>query len=210
MMYHRKIGELYLFVSYAPGTGKSYRMCQMASQQELSGRSVIYASIFDGHRDIPKPTACHSYSIPTLLEAAPDIVVMDEFTLKGENADDPNRFIYEDVDILLEHDISVYTTVNMTAFEEIDKRCSAQTGFHRKQLLSDRWLIQATRIYFIDMDTGMLYQNYLQNFLFPKSSKNPTTDLIFRRENLELYRKESMIYLQQFSNVIWWNRNDTL
>lgn len=201
-------GELHLFVSYAPGVGKSYQMLKFASEQEAMGRIVKYASVFEGHRDIDYEAVEKGYSLSELILTKPDIVVLDELTLKGENRENPDRAIYEDVDELLHQGICVCSTVNMMAFDAIDRCCGARTGFHRKQLLSEMWLQRAHVIYFVDMEIDALYENYDSGKLFPKTGKNAVTDLIFDKANLEIYREEAIRYLQDYSNVVWLVREE--
>ena len=62
------------------------------------------------------------------------------------------------------------------------------------------------QVYFIDWETDKLYQQYQEGGLFSKTGINAVTDLIFKKENLDIYRKETINYLQKFSNVIWIKR----
>lgn len=202
----QKSGELHLFVSYAPGVGKSYQMLRMADKQQKEGKKVVYADVFDGHRDSAYQETSTGYRMSSIISLNPDIVVMDEFTMTERNLEDITRAVYEDVELLLEQGISVFSTVNMMAFEEINRICGNRTGFHRKQVLSEKWLKRAMQVYFIDWETDKLYQQYQEGRLFSKTGINAVTDLIFKKENLDIYRKETINYLQKFSNVIWIKR----
>lgn len=199
-----KRGELHLFVSYAPGVGKSYQMMQMSEKQRSDGKTVIYADVYSGHRDsnFLEMEEEEGYRLSLIISKKPDIVVLDEFTMTERNLDDASRAVYEDAEELLMQGISVFSTVNMMAFEEIDRICGDRTGFHRKQVLPEKWLERATNIYFIDWETDKLYEQYKAGKLFPKTGKNTTTDLIFKKENLDIYRTESDNYLKKFTNVI--------
>ncbi|KAB3531291.1 hypothetical protein F8154_13070 [Alkaliphilus pronyensis] len=200
-MSKKQKGDLYLFVSYAPGVGKTYHMVKFAQQREIKGDKVCYAHIYDGHRDDINGKC--KYSIKEILHENPDLVVLDELVMRGRNVDDSSKGVRDDAEALLEMGIDVCSTVNLLHFSYVNKACKDKTGFQVKEPLSNDLLIKSKEIVYIDCYPEILEDGYINNVLFTKIKKSPKTDNIFNLENLKLFRLESINLLKKFDNVTW-------
>ena len=199
-------GELCLFVSYAPGVGKTHHMIKFAKEREVAGEKVYYAHIYSGHRTIDSEKS--EYSMKEILHVNPNLVVLDELVMKERNIDDKNRYIRDDVEMLLANGIDVYSTVNLLHFSEVNDACKYITGFSVKRPLSDQWLNKSKSIIYIDYPPEILNKTYENNAIFTKIKKGKATDSIFKLKHLQLYRKASIHLLDRFNQVIWISRED--
>jgi len=197
-------GMLHLFVSYAPGAGKTFQMLRCAQAQQQAGKQVIFAFLFQEHRGAYGP-AQKGYSLPALLNARPDLIVLDEFVMAGQNIDALDHRVCDDVPALLDRGIDVYSSVNMFHFSSISRICWESTGFCVTNPLPDSLLKQA-RLTFVDVDPSALAQAYQKGCVFHENKKNPVTDLIFREENLKFFRDAAIAHLQTLTDVTWIRR----
>jgi two-component system sensor histidine kinase KdpD len=192
----RKRGKLYIFTSYAPGAGKSYLMVQKAVEQ-ADGRTVVIGFLNSEHRDMNQTMKDHGvkrlfrrrYSLKKLLKLEPDVVVMDELGMPGMNKD-RKSFVYEDVDVLLEHGIDVYASANLKRFASLNPKFKEITGIGIRTTIPDRFLEEAEKIYFVDRETALMRLDFRKGKLFERERmQSGIMQKNFKLENLKVYRE---------------------
>lgn len=197
-------GKLYLFTSYAPGAGKSYLMVERAAQQKAKGKKIIIGFLNSDHRDIDEILKDHhvrrhfhkKYSLKKILELRPDLVVMDELGMRGKNRD-KKSFVYEDIGILLEHGIDVYTSANLKRFEQMNPQFKKISGIGIRTTIPDIFLEKAHRICFIDRSPKQMREDFQSGLLFdPEEMTSKIMQKNFQPETLETYRNLSLELLK--------------
>ena len=219
-------GKLYLFTSYTPGAGKTYRMLSCGAENSAN---LKVAFLFDNHRStdkvfkdlgLEKPRH-KTYSLSQILAEKPEAVAFDEigmfsrnkdiikgFTrknnlLKTDYRDGKEHFIYEDVDVLLEHGIDVYASVNLKRFESANPIFSEITGIRVKKKIPDRYLEIADKIYFIDRAPELMKEDFQNHKLFTeKYMKTKIMRRNFLLTTLDEYRKVSLDYIKKYGDKV--------
>src|SRR5258708_17478714 len=123
-------GQLKIFLGYASGVGKSFRLFDEGRRRHERGEDVVVAAV---QPEIPPDIAqavraldiipCHQVggvpmiAVPALLARRPQVCLVD-----GLAYDNPpgsrHRHRYEDVEELLDAGISVVTSVNLSYIAE--------------------------------------------------------------------------------------------
>ena len=125
---------LKIFTSYTPGAGKSYAMLEKAMAEQAKGKKVLIGFLNGGHRNIELikeknhiDSAIYNgkgFSYKQILEEKPDIVVLDEMGMRSKN----HGYIYEIIELLLDNDIDVFTSINIKRFDSINPEFKKISG----------------------------------------------------------------------------------
>ena len=214
-------GKLYIFTSYTPGAGKSYRMVAMACENE---DAVKVGFLNSAHRDMTKLLDDYDvalgdfskYSVNEILDEQPDAVIFDELGMLSRNRDlrrtkkkhsskttKINSYIYNDIDTILEAGINVYASANLKRFESANPFFKEITGIGVKTKVPDEYLEKAEKIIFIDREPDLMIQDYKEGKLFvDKYMKSKIMKKNFLPETLIKYREASLKYLKQFGDKV--------
>ena len=208
-------GRLQLFLGYAAGVGKTYRMLEEAQQLRRQGKDVV-VGYFEPHgrKDTIARTAGLEM-IPTktidyrgvmlqemdteaILKRRPAICVVDE--LAHTNVPGSERCKrWEDVQVLLDSGIDVMTTMNIQHLESLNDHILNITGIRVRETVPD-WLVKsASEVVMVDataeallnrLKRGVIYapekaQRALENF-FTESTLVSLRELALRQAAHEL------------------------
>ena len=220
-MSEQERGKLYIFTSYTPGAGKSYRMVATACERE---EVVEVAFLNSAHRDMTKLLKdCDvtigdfsRYSINEILAKNPDAVIFDELGMISRNKDSRRlrkkhgtkdkkneTYIYNDIDTILDAGINVYASANLKKFENANPVFKAITGIGVKSKVPDKYLEEADGIIFVDRDPELMITDYEEGTLFvDKYMKSKIMQKNFLPETLSSYREASLKYLEQFGDKV--------
>lgn len=155
-------GRLKIFLGYASGVGKSFRMLDEGRRRHLRGQDVVVGAIQprlspDVLRSIASleiiplrdSNGVLAMNMETILRRAPGVCLVD-----GLAYDNPAGLKHEkrwqDVAELLDAGISVITSVNLQHIEEERERVEAITGKRVTQTVPLSFLQQADEIVIVD------------------------------------------------------------
>ncbi len=211
-------GKLYIFTSYTPGAGKSYRMVATACERE---QAVMVGFLNSAHRDMTKLLKDYDvaigdfskYSVNGILAESPDAVIFDELGMMSRNKDmrrfrkkhgkKSETFIYNDIDTILDAGINVYASANLKRFESANPVFKEITGIGVKTKVPDEYLDKADAIIFIDREPELMIEDYNNGSLFvDKYMKSKIMQKNFLPETLTKYREASLKYLEQFGDKV--------
>ena len=220
-MSENKKGKLYIFTSYTPGAGKSYRMVATACEQE---ENVTVGFLNSAHRDMAKLLDDYDvaigdfskYSVFGIINESPDAVIFDELGMISRNKDSRRlrkkhgnkekkheTFIYNDIDTILNAGINVYASANLKRFESANPVYKAITGIGVKTKVPDEYLEKADKIIFIDREPDLMIADYEDGQLFvDKYMKSKIMQKNFLPETLIKYREASLKYLEQYGDKV--------
>ena len=117
-----------------------------------------------------------------LIERRPSVAIVDE--LAHTNAAGSARHKrYEDVGVLLDHGIDVWTTVNIQHLESLNSRIRALTGVEVRETFPDRLLHEADEIRLVDLSPASLRERIARGLVYPP-------DRVRRRAHGLLHRRE--------------------
>ncbi len=160
---HQATGRLKIFLGYASGVGKSFRMLDEGRRRHERGQDVVVGAMQ------PPSMAPDVRAVISALEVIPlknvgGTAVMDMETILARNPkvclvdglayDNPpgskHAKRWEDVEELLENGIAVITSVNLQHIEEKRDRVSAITGKHVVETVPISFLNKADEIVVVD------------------------------------------------------------
>jgi two-component system sensor histidine kinase KdpD len=155
--------KLKIFLGYAPGVGKSYRMLDEARRRFERGEDVVVAAV-QGRQSEDVQTLLRKLELIPLLETpagqavdleavlrrAPQVCVIDP--LAAENPPGSrNQYRWQDVQELLRNGISVLSSVNLLHVEEYKEKVQAISGKDTTETVPKSFLLAADDIVIVDV-----------------------------------------------------------
>ncbi|MGH9716122.1 MAG: histidine kinase [Candidatus Acidiferrales bacterium] len=213
-------GRLQVFLGYAAGVGKTYRMLEEAQELKRSGKDIV-VGYFEPHgrKDTIArtaglemiPTKLVSYrgvclqemDSAAILRRCPTICVVDELPHTNVPGSGHTKR-WEDVQELLDAGIGVMTTINIQHIESLNDQVFHVTGVRVRETVPD-WLVKsAAEVVMVDATTeallnrlkrGVIYapekaQQAMENF-FKESTLTSLRELALRQAAHELEVRES-------------------
>jgi two-component system sensor histidine kinase KdpD len=159
--------KLKIFLGYAPGVGKSYRMLDEARRRHERGEDVIVGAVQDDQSEdikallekleqIPlmQTPEGQSADVEAILRRAPQVCVIDPLaSLNPPGSRHLHR--WEDVQELLSHGISVLSSINLLYVEEYREIVRSITGRDTLETIPKAFLLAADEIVIVDVPTDL-------------------------------------------------------
>jgi two-component system sensor histidine kinase KdpD len=159
--------RLKIFLGYAPGVGKSYRMLDEARRRHERGEDVVVAAMqAQQSGDLlalvqklelvpPLPTSeGQAIDVEAVLRRSPQVCVIDPLAARNPTVSrNPHR--WQDVQDLLRNGISVLTSVNLLHVEEYKEKVQAITGKDTTETIPKSFLLAADDIVIVDVPTDL-------------------------------------------------------
>lgn len=159
---HQSTGRLKIFLGYASGVGKSFRMLDEGRRRHERGQDVVIGamqkslspdlqSLVSTLEEIPLKTIAGSpvMDLETILARAPKVCLVDGLAYDNPPGSKHSKR-WEDVADLLTHGIAVITSVNLQYIEENHERVSAITGKTVTETVPLAFLNKADEIVVVD------------------------------------------------------------
>ncbi|HTR34807.1 MAG TPA: hypothetical protein VMH80_02820 [Bryobacteraceae bacterium] len=164
--YERR-GRLKVFLGYASGVGKSFRMLDEGRRRSERGQDVVVGaiqpklsmdieSVLSKLEVIPLRTVdgVAVMDVPAILKRHPAVCLVDGLAYDNPPGA-PNRSRWEDVNQLLDAGISVITSVNIQYIDELRDRVEKITGKRVEQTVPRSFLNSADEIVVVDAPPEM-------------------------------------------------------
>lgn len=198
-------GKHKIFIGMAPGVGKTYRMLEEAHALKREGIDVAIALIethgrketqekAQGLEIIPRKEIPRSGLILTemdtdaVLSRSPQLALVDE--LAHTNVPDSLREKrYQDVEIILNAGIDVYSTMNIQHLESLNDVVARITSVVVRERVPDRILDEADEIVMIDVTPEMLQERLKEGKIYAPAKIQQSLDNFFQRRNLIALRE---------------------
>ncbi len=155
-------GRLKVFLGYASGVGKSFRMLDEGRRRYERGQDVVVGAIQPRlSRDVQQAVAALEViplkdvngtpvmDVPAILRRAPKVCLVDGLAYDNPPGS-PHEKRWQDVAQLLEAAISVITSVNLQHIEERREQVEAITGKHVTQTIPLSFVQMADEIVVVD------------------------------------------------------------
>jgi two-component system sensor histidine kinase KdpD len=159
--YERR-GKLKVFLGYASGVGKSFRMLDEGRRRRERGQDVIVGatqlktspeveSLLGTLEVVPLKSVDGTLvmDVVAILERHPSVCLVDGLAYDNP-AGCPNQYRWQDVEELLEAGISVITSVNIQYIDELRERVERITGKRVTQTVPRKFLNSADEIAIVD------------------------------------------------------------
>jgi two-component system sensor histidine kinase KdpD len=155
--------RLKIFLGYAPGVGKSYRMLDEARRRHDRGEDVVIGAV-QGQQSDEVQALIRTLEVVTplqipdgivvdveaILRRAPQVCVIDPLAAKNPSGS-RNTYRWQDVQELLRNGISVLTSVNLLHVEEYKEKVQAITGKDTTETIPKSFLLAADDIVIVDV-----------------------------------------------------------
>src|SRR5215467_1684252 len=155
--------RLKIFLGYAPGVGKSYRMLDEARRRRERGEDLVVGALQGQQSEEVQAIVRNLEVIPPLgtpsgeavdvesvLRRAPQVCVIDPLAAKNPEGS-RNAYRWQDVQELLRNGISVLTSVNLLHVEEYKDKVQAITGKDTAETIPKSFLLAADEIVIVDV-----------------------------------------------------------
>lgn len=155
--------RLKIFLGYAPGVGKSYRMLDEARRRHERGEDVVVGALQGQQSDEVQALVRNLelvaplqnsqgevVDVEAILRRAPQVCVIDPLATKNPERS-RNAYRWQDVQELLRNGISVLTSVNLLHVEEYKEKVQAITGKDTSETIPKSFLLAADEIVIVDV-----------------------------------------------------------
>ncbi|UEX90141.1 sensor histidine kinase [Staphylococcus ratti] len=207
-------GKLKIYIGYAAGVGKTYRMLRDAHDLIDKGIDVRIGYVEPHQR--PATTALthaidafplktihynqhtfHEPDIDAIIEAQPDVVLIDELAHHNAPGSRHDKR-YQDVEELLQSGINVYTTLNIQHIESLYHIIHHFTKVEISERVPDRIIKQADSFEFVDIEPIDLQARMKEGKIYQESQAQRALDSFFQLDHLIQLRELALRELANF------------
>src|ERR1700736_3415180 len=201
-------GHFRVFLGYAPGVGKTFRMLEEAQHLKRQGKDIVIG-YFEPHA--PKDTIAKTAGlemIPTriinyrgvdfremdtdaIIRRHPAICVVDE--LAHTNVPGSKRTKrWEDVQVLLDAGINVITNMNIQHLESLNDQILRITGIRVRETVPDWFVKSAAEVVMVDATTGALLNRLKRGDIYAQEKAQQAMENFFKESTLTALRELAM------------------
>jgi two-component system sensor histidine kinase KdpD len=201
----RKRGRLKLYIGFAAGVGKTYRMLEEAQALHRRGVDVVLGfveahgrpetqQLTEGLPQIPRRkfdyrgVIVEEMDLDALLARKPDIAVVDELA----HTNVPlcrNKKRYQDVLELLAAGINVIGTFNIQHLESLNDLVERVTGVTVRETIPDSFLRSADQVVNLDLSVEDLQERLKAGKIYAPEKIQQALTSFFQQENLSILRE---------------------
>jgi two-component system sensor histidine kinase KdpD len=193
-------GKLKLFLGYAAGVGKTYRMLEEAQALKAQGDDVVIG-YFEPHgrkdtvaktaglEAVPRAKIPYRGSVfeemdtEAILARRPQICLVDEFAHTNIPGS-PRVKRWEDIELLRNAGIHVLTTMNIQHLESLNDQVRQLTGVQVRETIPDWVVQQADEVVLIDLTPRALLHRLERGVIYDPEKVATARRNFFREETL--------------------------
>ncbi len=201
----KRRGKHKIFIGMAPGVGKTYRMLEEGAELrdegidvvigllETHGRQETLEKAF-GFETIPLRESLYSgvllkeMDTDAILERRPQLVLIDELAHTNVPGS-PREKRYQDVEIVLEAGLDVYSTVNIQHLESLNDLVAKITTVIVRERIPDRILDEATEVVVVDVTPETLQERLQEGKIYAPEKIEKSLENFFQRRHLVALRE---------------------
>lgn len=202
---HRSRGKHRIYVGMAPGVGKTYRMLQEAKAFRADGIDVVIGLVethgrqetadqAEGLEQVPLQTIGHrdrtlrEMDTDAIIARQPQIVLVDELAHTNVPGS-PREKRYEDVELILEAGIDVFSTINIQHLESLNDLVAKLTHVVVRERVPDRLLDEADEVIVVDVTPETLQERLQEGKIYAPEKIEQSLRNFFKRANLLALRE---------------------
>jgi two-component system, OmpR family, sensor histidine kinase KdpD len=201
-------GKLKVYLGYAAGVGKTYRMLSEAQDLKRHGVDVVIGyfephgrketiALTEGFELVPRRTIAYNNTTfeemdtEAILRRHPSVALVDEFA--HTNVPGSERLKrWEDVRALLDAGIDVMTTMNVQHLESLNDQVYDATGVRVRETVPDWVVDEADEVVFIDLTPRALRNRLERGVVYAPEKAQHAMDNFFNEANLAALREMAM------------------
>jgi two-component system sensor histidine kinase KdpD len=198
-------GRLKIFLSYAAGAGKTYRMLEEAQALKKGGIDIVIG-YFEPHgrRDtiekteglelIPRRKITYreatfeEMDTDAILRRTPQVCGVDEFPHTNVPGSERAKR-WEDVMVLLDTGIDVMTTMNLQHLESLNDEVWQISGIRVRETVPDWVLKQADEIVMVDVTPEALLNRLKRGVVYSPDKAERALENFFKEQTLTALRE---------------------
>jgi two-component system sensor histidine kinase KdpD len=201
-------GKLKVYLGYAAGVGKTYRMLEEA--QELRHKGVdIVVGYFEPHgrketitkveglevvpRRVLTYNGCEFQEMDTegVIRRKPKVAVVDEFAHTNVPGTERGKR-WQDVHAILEAGIDVLTTMNVQHLESLNDQVLNATGIRVRETVPDWVVDEADELVFVDLTPRALRNRLERGVVYSQEKARRAMENFFTESNLTALREMAL------------------
>lgn len=205
MSHRTRRGRLKVYLGYAAGVGKTYRMLEDAAALKARGVDIVLAFLeAQGRSDVNerakefemvplKRVACRgSYveqmDVAAILQRAPRVCIVDDFAhTNAPGSERPRR--WQDVQVLLEGGIDVLTTMNVQDLASLSDQILQITGLRVRETVPDWLFQQADEVILADLTPRALLHRLERGAIYSPERATLEAEGLFQEPTLIALRE---------------------
>ena len=201
-------GRLKVYLGFAAGVGKTFRMLEEAHSLKKRGTDVVLgliephgraetAELIDGLEVIPRKkieyrgVQIEEMDLDAVLARRPEVAIVDEIAHTNVPGS-PNRKRYQDVLALLDAGINVIAAFNIQHLESLNDLVERVTGVVVRETVPDTFLKQADQIVTLDLAVEDLLERLKGGKIYNPDKVSWALEHFFKNENLQTLRELSL------------------
>src|SRR5882672_3777640 len=205
MSHQKRRGHLKIYLGYAAGVGKTYRMLEDAHELKARGVDVVLAFLEpQGRNDLTERSkefetlpllrvACRGsfieeIDIAGILQRRPKVCIVDDLAhTNAPGSERPRR--WQDVQVLLDGGVDVVTTMNVQDLASLSDQISQITGLRVRETVPD-WVFQeADEVVMVDVTPRALLHRLQRGVIYPPERAKVESERLFQEPTLEALRE---------------------
>ncbi|TMA27582.1 MAG: histidine kinase [Deltaproteobacteria bacterium] len=198
-------GRLKLYVGFAAGVGKTYRMLQEAHDLRRRGVDVVVGfvephgradtiALIEGLEVVPRKrieyrgVQVEEMDLQAVVARKPQIAVVDEFAHTNAPGSQ-NRKRWQDVLALLDAGINIIGALNVQHLESLNGLIERATGVTVRETVPDGFLKQADQVVNLDLAVEDLQERLKQGKIYAADKIPWALENFFKDQNLATLRE---------------------
>jgi two-component system, OmpR family, sensor histidine kinase KdpD len=204
----RRKGTLKIFLGYAAGVGKTYKMLEEAHRLQAEGHDVVVGYFephgrtdtiakMEGLELIPRRRVEYrgrefeEMDINAILARHPEICAVDEFPHTNVPGTERTKR-WEDVMVLLDAGIDVLTTMNIQHLDSLNDQMREITGVQVRETIPDWVVKQAEEVVFIDLPPRALLNRLQRGVVYEQEKAQRAIENFFKEPTLAALREMAL------------------
>jgi two-component system sensor histidine kinase KdpD len=198
-------GKLKVYLGFAAGVGKTFRMLEEAHVLRRRGVDVVLAyiephdrpetlALIDGLEVVPRKkiefhgVAIEEMDLHRVLERKPTLAIVDELAhTNAPGLEHEKR--YEDVAEILDAGINVMTALNIQHVESLNDLIRRATGVAVRETVPDAFIAQADQVVNVDVPVDDLLERLKAGKVYKAEKVEQALQSFFKTDNLENLRE---------------------
>jgi two-component system sensor histidine kinase KdpD len=198
-------GKLKLYIGYAAGVGKTYKMLEDAHAVKVQGIDVVIgyfephgrqATIekTEGLETVPRAKVPYRGSVfeemdtDAILARHPQLCLVDEFAHTNVPGS-PRTKRWEDIELLRDAGIDVLTTMNIQHLESLNDQVWQITSVRVRETIPDWVVQQADEVVIIDLSPRALLHRFERGVIYDREKVERALQNFFRESTLGALRE---------------------
>ena len=198
-------GRLKVYIGYAAGVGKTYRMLSEAQELRREGVDIVIGyfephgrketiALTEGLETIPRRVLNYAGSdfeemdTATILRRKPAVALVDEFAHTNVPGSERVKR-WQDVQVLLDAGIDVLTTMNVQHLESLNDQVWHVTGVRVRETVPDWVVDDADEVVFVDLTPRALRNRLERGVVYEQQKARNAMENFFTEANLTALRE---------------------